>query len=67
MQRVSEQYPHGAYAAFVRLMDKGEAARTTDREEHIMNNCIKPPHFPPHCGCPAEFHEPVKVSLVKQV
>lgn len=21
------------------------------------NNCIKPPHFPPHCGCPAGFHE----------
>lgn len=17
------------------------------------NNCIRPPHFPPHCGCPA--------------
>lgn len=18
-----------------------------------MNNCVRPPHFPPHCGCPA--------------
>jgi hypothetical protein len=21
----------------------------------ISNNCIKPSHFPPHCGCPAGF------------
>lgn len=20
-----------------------------------MNNCTNPPHFPPHCGCPAGF------------
>lgn len=20
------------------------------------NNCTNPPHFPPHCGCPAGFH-----------
>lgn len=19
----------------------------------VMNNCIRPPHYPPHCGCPA--------------
>lgn len=19
------------------------------------NNCTNPPHFPPHCGCPAGF------------
>lgn len=21
-----------------------------------MPNCIRPPHFPPHCGCPAGAH-----------
>jgi hypothetical protein len=21
-----------------------------------MNNCTNPPHFPPHCGCPAGYH-----------
>lgn len=30
-----------------------------------MNNCINPPHFPPHCGCPAGYRP--KVSLVKAV
>jgi hypothetical protein len=19
----------------------------------VINNCTNPPHFPPHCGCPA--------------
>lgn len=19
----------------------------------LVHNCIRPPHFPPHCGCPA--------------
>lgn len=23
-----------------------------------MNNCTRPPHFPPHCGCPAGHHDP---------
>jgi hypothetical protein len=27
MRRVAEQYPDGAYALFVQLMDQGEAAR----------------------------------------
>lgn len=30
MRRVSEQFPHGAYAAFVRAMDQGEAAHRED-------------------------------------
>jgi len=21
----------------------------------LRNNCTNPPHFPPHCGCPAGF------------
>lgn len=21
----------------------------------MNNNCTNPPHFPPHCGCPAGF------------
>lgn len=27
-------------------MQKNEQAKAT-------NNCTNPPHFPPHCGCPA--------------
>ena len=23
-----------------------------------MNNCVRPPHFPPHCGCPAAAPAP---------
>lgn len=22
-----------------------------------QHNCTNPPHFPPHCGCPAGFHQ----------
>lgn len=22
-----------------------------------MNNCTRPPHYPPHCGCPAGNHD----------
>lgn len=22
-------------------------------EQKVNNNCKNPPHFPPHCGCPA--------------
>ncbi len=22
-------------------------------ETQVANNCKRPPHFPPHCGCPA--------------
>lgn len=29
MRRVAEQYPHGAYAAFVRMMDAGQQEQTT--------------------------------------
>lgn len=27
--------------------------RKTSLPGKVMNNCIRPPHFPPHCGCPA--------------
>lgn len=30
-----------------------------------MNGCIRPPHFPPHCGCPAGNHPAPKVGLSK--
>ena len=23
------------------------------RNSAVNNNCTNPPHFPPHCGCPA--------------
>ena len=29
MRRVAEQFPDGAYAAFVRKMDKGQLGKTT--------------------------------------
>ena len=29
MRRVSEQYPYGAYAAFVKMMDTGQQEQTT--------------------------------------
>lgn len=22
-------------------------------ETRVAHNCTRPPHFPPHCGCPA--------------
>lgn len=27
--------------------------RKTSLSGKVMNGCIRPPHFPPHCGCPA--------------
>lgn len=29
-----------------------------------MNNCTRPPHFPPHCGCPAGHHDPEPTPVV---
>ncbi len=26
---------------------------TTPEPVQAQNNCTNPPHFPPHCGCPA--------------
>jgi hypothetical protein len=23
----------------------------------MTHNCTNPPHFPPHCGCPAGFND----------
>lgn len=28
----------------------------TDIISTAGNQCDRPPHFPPHCGCPAGFH-----------
>lgn len=25
----------------------------TPETVEVQNNCTNPPHFPPHCGCPA--------------
>jgi hypothetical protein len=25
----------------------------TPEPVEVQNNCTNPPHFPPHCGCPA--------------
>lgn len=30
-------------------MNEDNQPETTE----VQNNCTNPPHFPPHCGCPA--------------
>lgn len=30
------------------------APKRKDTEPEAFNKCTNPPHFPPHCGCPAE-------------
>lgn len=31
------------------------------------HNCTNPPHFPPHCGCPAEYAEMIEQEMIGKV
>lgn len=33
--------------------DEFDALYEQSRQNAPANNCQRPPHFPPHCGCPA--------------
>lgn len=31
----------------------------------MKNNCTNPPHFPPHCGCPAGFTDSLTTPILE--
>ena len=38
---------------FDALYAQSQAGHQAAAQAATANNCTNPPHFPPHCGCPA--------------